>query len=110
MQVKVIYALSSVVATVSDETIAALSNTFLDGELIGDGDHPTQQPLVFGSDIANGFQVLIGNDQDVSWRLWVSVVKSGHHFVFVDNVCGSLTCYDTAENAVHGSLLSFCGR
>ena len=53
MQVKVIYALSPVVTTVSDQTVAALSDTLLDGKLIGDGDHPPQQPLVFGADIAN---------------------------------------------------------
>ena len=110
MQVKVIYALSPVVTTVSDQTVAALSDTLLDGKLIGDGDHPPQQPLVFGADIANGFQVLVGNDQDVGWRLWVGVVKSGYHFVFVDDVCGSLARYDTAEDTVHGGLLACCGH
>ena len=108
MQVKVIYALASVGTTVSDQTVAALSNTLLDGELIGDRDHPPQQAVVLAADIANGFQVLIGNDLDVGWRLWVDVVKSGYHFVFVNDVCGSLARYDTAEDTVHGGLL-FCG-
>jgi hypothetical protein len=110
MQVKVIYALASVGTTVSDQTVAALSDTLLYGELIGDGDHLPQQPVVFAADIANGFQVLIGNDQNVGWRLWVGVVKSDYHFVFVDDVCGSLARYDTAENTVHGGLLFCCGH
>ncbi len=101
MDVQVIDRLPTMLATVDDQAIPALIDPFLNGKLIGDGDHVTDQAVVFRLEVADGLQVDVGNDQNMDGSLRLDVSKCRHQLILIDDVCGHLACDDTAENAVH---------
>jgi hypothetical protein len=59
-----------------------------------------EQKGVLGVGIEEGGEVLLGNDQDVRWGLWLEIVKGDDIVVFIGDVRGQLACGDSAEDTV----------
>lgn len=110
MDVEMVNHLTSLLANIHDQTVAALGNTLLLGNLPGSEQEFAGQAFINLRQVSDGWNVLPGNDQEVSWRLRVDVAEGDDIRILVDDRGRYLTLGDPAEQAVgHGVVAGLAG-
>ena len=106
VHVKVKYFLVGVAVAVDQQPISAFGNAFLLGNYRGNGKHMADQLLIFGRNIIDRGDFLVGDNENVGGGLGFDVAKSSHLVVLVDNVAGNFAFDDFGITGA-GSLISF---
>lgn len=110
MDVKMVNHLTSLLANIHDQTVAALGHTLLLGNLPDSEQEFTGQAFINLRQVSDGWDVLPRNDQEVRWRLRVDVAEGDDIRILVDHRGWYVTLGDPAEQAVsHGVVVGLAG-
>ena len=80
--------LVGMLATVDQQAVAIVGNTFATGEVSGNDKHVSQCCFIRFGDVVNSRYDLVWNDQNVCGCLWIDVPKSGYTVILENDVSG----------------------
>src|SRR3954466_551490 len=99
VQVEMEDGLTAAWADVVDRAVPVFDVAFA-RELGGDHVRVTDNLEIIGGECVHADNVLLRNDEQVSWRLGVDVLKGEDEFIFVDFARGNVAGDDLAEETV----------
>lgn len=104
---QVVYRLASVLPRIHDQTKTRRANSFLLCNLTGLEDEVTEEALVFGHDLRQGTNLLLGYQDNMHARLRIDVSKSQAEIVLIDDIRRYLSIDDLLENGHTGTRFNF---
>ncbi len=108
MQVQMINIHTPIRTIIEHQAVTGVGNAFHLRHSVGRLEHLGEDVVIVSAPIADVFDVLVGNDEDVDRRLGVDVAKGGGVGAVVDNLGGDVTADDFAEDAVAHSWNLTC--
>lgn len=101
MKVKVRHLLTGLWPRVYHHPVALLRDPLPLCQLIGDMDQVSQELLLVGADLGQGWNVGFGHDQEVDWCRGVDIAEGDSLIILINDIAGNLTSDDATEDTVH---------
>jgi hypothetical protein len=109
MHVQMKYFLTAIAIAVDQQAITILGHTLVLGDFGSHGEQVTNQLFVISRQIVDRWNLFIGYDQYVDWRLGLNVLKRRYLVILIDNVCRNFTLNNFGKDRGH-ELSSLAGQ
>jgi hypothetical protein len=101
MHVQMKYFLAAIAIAVDQQAITVLSNALILGDPGSDGEQVTNKLFVISRQIVDRWNLFIGYDQYVDWRLGLNVFKRCYLVILIDNVCRNFALNNFGKDRGH---------
>jgi hypothetical protein len=104
VEVQVVNHLAGIRSGVVNQAISILCDTFLDSQVSGQAQQPSDQGLVLRHELIDGGNMLVWHDQDMYGAGRINIPESRHLFILVQDCAGGLPAYNLAEKTIIHNL------